>query len=105
MIRNILRTIKFAYQRVVRGYDDSITWGFSYHFIMIIPALKQFCEKELEYEYHMSLNPHRKRIYTRTLKLIATYNSSEWYSKTNDRDEAVSKLAEYFGKNINIYWD
>ena len=45
----MIKEIKWAYQRVVRGYDDRIYWGMDEYFSQFIPAIKKFCENELEY--------------------------------------------------------
>ena len=45
-MNNIFREIKYAYQRVVRGYDERILWGFDSYLEQIIPAIKEFCKKE-----------------------------------------------------------
>lgn len=100
----IKNKIKWAYQRVVRGYDDRIFWGFDGFFQeTIMPPLKQFCQEQLEQHELMSLNPKRKSIYRRTLALIDALENEEpmdFYQKDN-----IGKLAGYFGKNIGYYWD
>lgn len=100
----ILREIRWAYQRVVRGYDDRVYWQFDDYFIQIIPALKNFCLDELKKEYTTKeLNKARYEVFTKTLKYISAYEKEVedglWENKK------LSKLLEYVGKNIGTYWD
>ena len=106
-MRNIIYEVKWAYQRVVRGYDDRIFWSFDSHFIKIIPALRTFCSDYLKQEESVRLNKERADIYKRTLVLIEHWESI-WACYDGGwrlEEEALAKLAEHFGKNINWYWD
>lgn len=97
-----LLQIKWAWQRVVRGYDDRVTWGFDGYFIQIIPALKEFCEHYPTLE-HASLNPDRMMIFKQTLNYIYA-----WESQTYEDEflgTRLSELMEYVGKHIGYYWD
>lgn len=93
-MRNIINQIKWAYQRVVRGYDDRIMWGFDGYFEdTFIPPLKEFCEKQL-FEVDPNLNPARFEVYKETLRLI----------ENGEEDIGFSRLIEYFGKHVGYYW-
>lgn len=47
-IKELKRDIKYAYQRVVRGYDDMFIWEMrSEHSRLMIKALKQFKESHV----------------------------------------------------------
>lgn len=101
-IYGLFKTIKYAYQRVVYGYDERIMWGFSDYFNQIIPALKKFCEKQIpgNEEY----NSDRVAVYKRTLELIDTFE------KMPDKDywnhpNAESELWKFVGENIGWYWN
>lgn len=97
-----LRRIKWAYQRLTRGFDDRIKWSFQEYLEDIIQPLKEFCEEELK-----ELNPEnskRTEIYTETLRLIADIDkmtTHDYYKEVN----AYSAFWEYFGKNIAWYWN
>lgn len=104
MKKDLIRKIKFAYQRVVRGYDDSIEWGFDDYFQSVfVPALKNFCEKELADKEKMKLNPHRKDVFESTLYLIKDLENEEYVDMFSG--EGIKRLAKYFANNINIYWN
>lgn len=93
-----MNQIKWAYQRVVRGYDDRIFWSFSEYFEQFIPPLKRFCEQWLKEEY-THLNPIKHKVILETLRLIYLYETTE-----STWDERFEELMEYVGKNIGYYW-
>jgi hypothetical protein len=97
----VIRQIKWAYQRVARGYDDRIYWEFDSYFNQFIPALKQFCEDQLEDEKHCELNKQRCLVFQETLSLIKKWETAE-YSVQNKECE---DLWTFFGMNIGFYWD
>jgi len=112
-MRNLYLEIKWAYQRVVRGYDERVMWQFDSYFIQIIPALKEFCINKLQDKQYIDLNEKRCKIYSKTLDLIEAYENPveirkegafTVYDWTHD-GEKLAELAEYFGKNIGYYWD
>jgi hypothetical protein len=98
-MNNILNEIKWAWQRVFRGYDDTIYWGFDGYLEQIIPALKEFCKKE-------TIDDRRITIYSKMQKLI-----NDWEDKNNGFDDwfeypnSSSKMWKYFGENIGWFWD
>lgn len=99
----MINEIKWAYQRVVRGYDDRIFWGFDDYLEQIIPAIKLFCEEELKTK-EIKLNKKREQIFKKTLELIGDYESmsiQEYYSGNG----ADAKLWKYFGDNIGYFWN
>lgn len=99
----MINQIKWAYQRVVRGYDDRIHWGFDEYLEQIIPAIKLFCEEELNADYSM-LNKKREKVFKKMLKLIDDHykmDAKEYYSDNNPSD----KLWKYFGANIGYFWN
>ena len=98
-----LRCILYAYQRVVRGYDDRIHWGFDGYFLAIIVPLKEFCENYLKDEERCSWNEKRVEIFKKTLVLIANYEKLE--DDWRHSGEAAEKLFGYVGKHIGWYWD
>lgn len=98
-----LKCIKYAYQRVVRGYDDRITWGFDGYFLAIIVPLKEFCENYLKDNERCAWNEKRVEIFKKTLVLIKNYEDKkdDWMNS----GKAAEKLFGYVGKYIGWYWD
>lgn len=99
-----LRKIKLAYQRVTRGYDDTIYWGFDGYFSQFIPAIELFCKNYLSDKEHCKLNPYRTKIYKKMLALIEDWKKHD-YDDQFEHPNSESRLWEYFGKNIGAFWD
>ena len=100
-MKDLIREIKFGFQRMFRGYSDDIFWEFDSYFYQFIPAIKEFCQKELD---NIGDNPHRKEIMETTIRLakeLENMDSQEQYKN----DNATTRFWEYFGRNITIYWD
>jgi hypothetical protein len=97
----IFNEIKWAYQRVVRGYDDRIFWGVDEYFEQFLPAIKQFCKGYLEHDY-CDLNHKRKKVMQTTIKLIEIYEEQEYASFDGVEAE---EMWEYIGKYLTWYWD
>jgi len=95
--------IKWAYQRVVKGYDDRIYWGFDSVIYNIQEPLKKFCLNYLEDKKHSRLNPERTAVFKQTLFLIEQIENEEYQDMFNNK--ALGNLAKYFGENIGWYWD
>ena len=104
-MRNIYREVKWAWQRVVRGYDDRVFWGFDGYFMKIIPALEEFCTSYFAIDdgERAKMNPERAAIFSETIYLIQAYRQVE--DTWSEGDEALSHLFGYVGKNIGYYWD
>lgn len=96
----MIKEIKYAYQRVVRGYDDRIYWDMGAYFSQFIPAIKEFCENELEY-YDKHLNENRFKVYKETLKLIKKVDKSS----CKNIDKNIQSFWRYFGENIGYFWN
>ena len=94
----MIKEIKYAYQRVVRGYDDRIYWDMGAYFSQFIPAIKEFCENELEY---YNLNENRFKVYKETLKLIKKVDKSS----CKNIDKNIQSFWRYFGENIGYFWN
>ncbi len=95
------KTIKYAWQRVIRGYDERIAWGFDTYFNQFIPALKEFCKEQLpEKEVY---NPKSFAIYKKTLRLIDDFEKmpyQDFYKHPNPQSE----LWKFVGEHISWYW-
>lgn len=93
--------IKWAWQRIVRGYDDRVNWGFDSYFMQVMPELRLFCEQNLVDKKLCKLNPKRAIVYRKTIKLI-----DEWKDDSSlTMDGKFQKLLAYVGKNVGYYWD
>ena len=101
-MKDWLRQIKYAYQRVVRGYDERIYWEFDSYFCQFIPPLKKFCQMELDPEDAVN-NPKRQEVYKKTLELIENWEKQTYEDMFNG--VRIQELFEYFGKHINWYWN
>lgn len=97
--------IKWAYQRVIRGYDDRVCWNLDVYFLNVIPAVKQFCIEELKNTATKDLNPKRYEIYTETLRRIDIWEKSENDKTYHHNDIEAANLLEYIGENIGYFWD
>ncbi len=99
-----MRKIKWAWQRVLRGYDDRLFWGLDgYLADNIIPGVKRFCEKELENKEVMELNLNRKGVFLETLAKIEHFKKTDWEDQFSE-DNSLKTLVKYIAENINIYW-
>lgn len=101
----IINTLKFAWQRVFRGYDDTFMWGMdeylNYYFM---PAIKEFCIKRLK----ETIDEKFIKVYKEMLEKITAWEEagkdpkcSDFYNYPNKNSEMWS----YFGNNITYFWD
>lgn len=104
MLYRLKVIFKYPYQRIRYGYDERIKWGFDGYLSQIVHPLQEFCLEQLEETAMMKLNPRRKRVFTKTLKLIEEYLIDDGLTLLG-RDNPTTRLWSYFGKNIQIYWD
>ncbi len=103
MIKDWLREIKYAYQRVKYGYDERIKWEFDSYFNQFIPPLKEFCEYELR-QKEIKYNSKREDVFKETLKRIHNWEIMD-YLNQYARPNQVTDLWEYVGKHITWYWN
>ena|SRR3990167_20164 len=104
MIRDIYNEVKWAYQRVKRGYDDTIMWGLEGYFEQAIPAIENFCVENLEDKEYMKLNPERQRIFSETIRLIQEFRQMK-PEDNYEHPNQVSQLWSYIGENVGCFWD
>ena len=101
-----MKKIKWAWQRVVRGYDDRVMWGFEEYFEIFIPAIELHCNNWLKDKEIARLNSNKTIIIIHMLKLIKDFKDNDYgfddYYKENN---SCSRLWEYFGKNIGYFWN
>lgn len=103
------RSIKFFYQRLTRGFDDSATWSLDIHLAgLILPRLKRF--KELNtHTYPNGLTPE---LWVEILdKMIFAFEytldeSRMFGSKFDEAEyERVKEGLSLFGQYFHALWD
>jgi len=102
-IKDLVREVKYGFQRMFRGYSDDIKWGVDSYFSQFIPPLKEFCEEELK-KMNIDGNEKRRGIFYNTLDLIYDFENmpdESFYKEYNE----IDKMWEYIGKNLRWYWN
>lgn len=94
------RKIKWAYQRVRYGYDETVKWEFDSYLARFIKPLREFCQDELIDIY----DGKRKIIFEKTLKLIKDFENMP-YEDSYKEDNAERRFWAYFGEHIGYYWN
>jgi hypothetical protein len=109
-MRHIYLKLKWGYQRLVRGWDDTAMWGLDEQFITtVVEPLEKLCIDYLADKEHALLNEERAKIYSKTLDLIDAHRETtrcfldDWSGAKEQA--ALTKLIKYFGQNIGWYWD
>jgi hypothetical protein len=101
-----MNEIKWAWQRVVRGYDDRVYWGFDGYFIQVLPALREFCHRKIRDENFCKYNPEKAEVFSSTLSKILSYDLIDEYTIDMMEHEGIkADLFGYIGKHISYYWD
>lgn len=100
---NLFREIKWAYQRVVRGYDDRVNWGFDEYFLNVIPELKRWCQEYCKDSDNKKLNYKHWQICKETIRKIQDYENQTYFEDYLGRK--TSLMMRFIGKNINFYWN
>ena len=106
-IKDIIKEVKYVYQRVRYGYDERIKWKFDSYFSQFIPSLKEFCieticEEESK-KMNIDRNEKRIRICYHTLDLIYDFENMPDESFLKEYNE-IDKMWEYIGKNLRWFW-
>ena len=106
----MLNKIKWAYQRMVRGWDDTAMWNLDSHFVeVVIPPLKEMCKKSLDELFVCEHNKRREDVLSKTIMLIEAYELDTDYMADDwsfeKEDNSLKALAMYFAENITMYWD
>jgi|BioPla2DNA2_1021312.scaffolds.fasta_scaffold28206_4 hypothetical protein len=96
-IKEFIDSIKYAYQRVVRGYDDRIFWDFEEYLQYMIPVVKKFCEFSIKENIWCD-----NKILEEALSLIKKIEDSEGTSKNLSYRYEFWK---FFGENIGTFWN
>jgi hypothetical protein len=103
-MKDLFREIKYAYQRVVMGYDDRIFFELDGYFDQFIPPIKEFCQTQVKQEKLMKLDPKRKDLFEETLKRIDAYEKMD-FKDLMKWNEITKDLWGLIGENITSFWD
>lgn len=106
----IRKSLLFAYQRAVRGYDDRIVqgWGFVDYLDVLLEPLKEFCKGELKEiniiikETGLPHNSTRENVFVETIKLIDEYRALD--VNTFEEIDKEKELWTYIGAHAGVYW-
>lgn len=109
-LRHLRVDIKHALQRAFRGYDDTIKdgYGLEYTFEVLLSEVKKFCEYEMTDQGFIELSPKRKRVFTKTIRLINEWEELDELTLIENilkKRDLLIKASVYVAKNISIYWD
>lgn len=124
MIKDGLREIKWAWQRVFRGWDDRVTWSIDTYLAEMIPQwMKRLREtkqgtpgllfgdnnwNKTKYEFFIGAHETADMKYNAILKIIIDgfekYDDGDFYDRPKDKEKfdlAFKFFHEYFG----TLWD
>lgn len=100
-MKDIINKIKWAWQRAIRGYDDTFMWEmdtyFNYYFT---PAIKKFCQTQLA----ESRDERFLKVFQTMLEKIEAWEKMDILD-TYKHPNAGSEMWSYFGKNIGYFWN
>lgn len=100
-----MKQIKWAWQRMTRGYDDRIMWGFDdYLWGIVKPSLHKFLIDRKFDKGFIEHNPEKAKTDDEMLDLLNKAIASG-YSDQFDYPNSQSKFWEYFGKHIANFWN
>ena len=95
------RKLKFLYQRIVRGWDDSETWSLDYTIAKFtLPRLKRFKELNGSYPHQLSMKEW-DAILDDIIYVFEAYKEDNIDGCDQDRRK---KGLEYFGKYFSSLW-
>ena len=114
MIRDFYLQIKWAWQRVFRGYDDTAYWDLCEYIMCIALPVLQYIKKE---QGGLPYDKEKKRVLTQEEwdnildKMIAAFTLYEesltihgMIDDTLETEEAKQKGFELFGKWLRSLW-
>ena len=96
------RKIKFFWQRLTRGFDDSETWSLDYTFFnWLLPRLKRFREVSCAHPCDMTYEEWIKELDDAIddLKIL-----KESIGFGEEYEEAYERFVEWFAKRLHHLW-
>jgi hypothetical protein len=100
-----MKTLKYAWQRLTRGYDDRIYWDFEYYIFDIVrEPLFKFLVQRIHDKDFRKYNPDKAKIDDEMFILL---NEAIEKGGLNQFEypNPMSEFWEYFGRTIGNYWD
>ena len=98
----MFRKIKFFFQRIKRGFDDSETWSLDYQFYRwLLPRLKRFRQLTKTYPCNMTYEKWLKDIDVAIADLEILTDDTVF---GDEYDEAYKRFIKWFSKNLNHLW-
>jgi len=109
-IEDGMREVKYAYQRVVNGYDERISWDIAeYLNRILIPVLKKFRKDKFGYPSNMTQKTWDKELDTMIKGFEATQRIKDFNLSIKDSYKNDIKIAEKglstFAKRYMNLWD
>lgn len=112
------RKIKFFWQRLTRGWDDSETWSLDQTILKFIyPRLHRFAELTVCYpDGYKTLEDWKNELFKRSyqLKLLIDYSDTEYEYKSDEYEVTKDRMLAYykdfdewmnwFNNNIGHLW-
>lgn len=100
-MRDILREVKWAWQRVSRGYDDRLYWGMDeYLDPIIIAGLKNLRNNGNGYPCLLS-----QKKWNSILDIMITAFQTDKYEYTEESKEQRNRGLKLFARYYNHLWD
>lgn len=102
----VFRPVRYAYQRLVRGYDDGVVWDLDEHLTKFIyPRLKLYYEYQSEHgmAYPASLDP---AAWLEVLsKIVEAFRILHDGQESPENQGAVEEGLTLFGKYYRDLWE
>lgn len=101
-MKDFFRKIKYAYQRVRYGVDETFMWEMdTYLEYYFVPKIKEFCIEELK---NKEQGEPRLTIYSEMLKRIEEFEKMD-YKDFYLIKNSSSKIWSHFGEHIGYFWN
>jgi hypothetical protein len=100
------RSIKFLWQRLIRGFDDSDTWSLDHTIaIFALPRLKRYIEIT-DGRFHINglSNDEWLEILNEIKWLFEQYQNGNIYSFDRKLNERADKAVKLFGEYYQYLW-
>lgn len=98
----MLRKIKFFWQRLTRGFDDSETWSLDYTFFKwLLPRLKRFREVVNGYPSEITYDEWMKEL-DQAIADLEIIKDDAGFGK--EHDEAYARFVKWFTHRLGHLW-
>ena len=100
---NIRRKVKFFWQRLTRGFDDSETWSLDYNFFTwLLPRLKRFREVTCCYPCSLNSLAEWQAELDKAIADLEILQEDGGYGK--EYDKAYNSFVNWFSGRIGDLW-